>query len=553
MNMLSELLAEQSLLLLFFVATIGYLVGKIQFKGIQLGVAAILFVGIAVSALDPRYTLPAAYGSLGLVIFVYSIGIASGPSFFASLKNGGKRNNGIVVAAILAGLAMVVATFFILQPNPAIAAGLFTGALTNTPALAGLVQMLSDGSFGPTDTTIAALPAVGYSIAYPMGVLGPILAIAFWQRRFKINYKKDAELVTDSVAVDKHLHNRTIRIINRDYVGQTLKELLAEQHWPVVFGRARRGNEEWLVAADNRPLKEGDLLNVIGTPEDVLEVAKSLGEVCDEHLELDLSQYDRHRIIVSSKHIAGRKIRELRLPQRFGAMITRVKRGDVDMLAHKNLILEYGDRVCVLAPLSSVHDIRKYLGDSYRDTSRINVLGIGIGISLGLLLGSIPIDLPGGIVFHLGDAGGPLIIGLILGYVRRSGRIVWGIPYTANLTLREFGLILMLASIGTRSGQTFIEAMNGPGGLWLFIAGAVISLIIPFVLLPVLYKKFKLPFAISAGMMAAAHTQPAVQAYAVQQANNDLPNHGYAIVFPTAIILKIILAQVLLIGFYSVV
>lgn len=549
MNMLSELLAEQSLLLLFFVATIGYLVGKIQFKGIQLGVAAILFVGIALSALNPRYTLPAAYGSLGLVIFVYSIGIASGPSFFASLKNGGKRNNGIVIAAIATGLAMILATYFILRPDPAIAAGLFTGAMTNTPALAGLVQMLSDGKF---NETIATLPAVGYSIAYPMGVLGPILAIAFWQRRFKINYKKDAELVTDSVAVDKHLHNRTIRITNKEYVGQTLKELLAEQHWPVVFGRARRGSEEWLAAADNRPLKTGDLLNIIGSPEDVLDVAKSLGEVCDEHLELDLSQYDRHRIIVSSKHIAGRKIRELRLPQRFGAMITRVKRGDVDMLAHKNLILEYGDRVCVLAPLSSVRDIRKYLGDSYRDTSRINVLGIGIGISLGLLLGSIPIDLPGGVVFHLGDAGGPLIIGLILGYIRRSDRIVWGIPYTANLTLREFGLVLMLASIGTRSGQTFVEAMNGPGGLWLFIAGAIISLVIPFVLLPVLYKKFKLPFAISAGIMAAAHTQPAVQAYAVQQAGNDLPNHGYAIVFPTAIILKIILAQVLLISLYSI-
>lgn len=548
MHWLSELLAEQSLLLLFFVATIGHLVGKIKIKGISLGVAAVLFVGLAMSALDKRYILPPIFSTLGLVIFVYSIGIASGPSFFASLKNGGKRNNGLVAATIAIALALVLGVYALLDLNPAITAGLFTGTITNTPAMAGVVQMLGNGNFGETGKQLATLPAVGYSIAYPMGVLGPILAIAFWQKRFKINYKKDAELVTDTVAVGKTLHNRTVKVTNEQMCGLAPKTLIAEHHWPVVFGRVRHDGDEWLATDDTHLLECGDLISVMGTPEDVADVAKQLGEVSGEQLDLDLTQYDRHRIIVSSKAVAGRKIRDLRLPQHYGAMITRVKRGDVDMLAHKNLILEFGDRVRVLVPRENIGALRKFLGDSYRDTSQINILGIGIGICLGLIVGSIPIDLPGGIIFRLGDAGGPLIVGLILGVLRRSGRVVWGIPYTANLTLREFGLILMLASIGTRSGQTFIAALQGSNGLMLFTLAAAISLIIPFIFLPVAYKKFKLPFGVATGMLAAAHTQPAVHAYAAQQSNNDLPNHGYAIVFPTATILKIIIAQLILIA-----
>lgn len=548
MQWLLNLLTDHSLLLLFVVASVGHVIGKIRIKGVSLGVAAILFVGLAVSAFNKDLVLPAVYSSLGLVLFVYSIGIASGPSFFASLRNKGFRRNSFVAAGIFLAAIVAVVIYLVVNINPAIAVGLFTGMVTNTPSLAGVVDMLSNGSMGENAVALASLPAVGYSIAYPMGVLGPILAIAFWQRRFKIDYKKDALLAADVVAAGSDLHTKTILVTNKEYAGKTVKSISKSNHWHVVFGRIRRGTDEWLATKEGSKLECGDLVMVIGAPEDVDIVQKALGEESEVRLELDHSQYDRHRMFVSSKAVVGCKIRELRLPQRFGAMITRVRRGDVDMLANKDFVLEPGDRVRVIAPLDQIDALREYLGDSYRAASSINILAIGVGISLGLMLGSIPIPLPGGVVFRLGDAGGPLLVGLVLGVLRRSGPVVWDIPYTANLTLREFGLILMLAGIGTRSGQTFVDALGSANGLVLFFAAAAVSVVIPFVFLPLAYKGLKMPFGVATGVVAALHTQPAVQAYAVQQSDNELPNHGYAIAFPTATIVKIIMAQVILIA-----
>ncbi len=548
MSWFVDLLSSQSLLLLFFVATIGNLIGKISIKGISFGVSAILFVGLATSAINPKLVLPSAFGSLGLVIFVYSIGIASGSSFVNSLKKGGtgRRNNLIVLSVILVGGALVSIFGLLLGLKSPMIAGLFTGSITNTPALAGVVQAINNSHIVDDLAAASTLAVVGYSVAYPMGVIGPITAITFWQRRFKINYNKDSLLATDTIAANRSLHSETVTITNPIYHDVSLKNLMHAHHWHVVFGRVRRGDEEWLATSVHRHVKVGDQISVLGAPTDVRVLMDELGEKSKEELDLDLTQYDRHRIIISNPMAVGRKIRDLHLPQKYGAMITRVKRGDIDMLADKNFILEFGDRVRVLMPGDNVAKVRKYLGDSYKDVSDINILGIGIGMCLGLVLGSMAINMPGGIVLKLGEAGGPLVVGLLLGFIHRTGRIVWGIPYTANLTIREFGLILMLATIGTRSGQTFVTALSSANGLPIFFGAAAISLIVPFIVLPILYKKFKMPFAVATGIMAAIHTQPAVHAYAVQQAKNELPNHGYALTFPTAAISKIIIAQIIL-------
>lgn len=546
---LVSLLTQQSVLLLFFVAAIGHFLGKRSFKGISLGVSAVLFVGLLVSAINAKLVLPALFGTLGLVIFVYSIGVASGPTFVNALRRGGsgRRDNLVVAVYIIVAALLIVAFGISIGLRPQLISGLFAGATTNTPALAGVVETINGGNAPGLSASESSLAVVGYSLAYPIGVLGPILAIAFWQRRYRINYRKDALLATDTVGVTQ-LHTTTIKITNPKYNDLSLKTILHQHRWHVVFGRIRRGQTEWLATSAHRHLLVGDLLNVMGSPDDVAPVIAELGEESHEQLDLDLSQFDRHRIIVSSRNIAGRKIRELRLPQRYGAMITRIKRGDLEMLAHKNFILEYGDRVRVLAPADKISQVRKFLGDSYNDVSKINVFGIGVGICLGLILGSIAVKLPGGIIFRLGEAGGPLLVGLFFGVLHRTGKIVWGIPYTANLTLREFGLILMLATIGTRSGQSFVNALQSANGLVIFIGAALVSLLIPFVFLPILYKRIKLPFAVATGMLAAAHSQPAIHAYAAQQANNDLPNQGYAIIFPMASILKIIVAQIILLA-----
>jgi putative transport protein len=245
--------------------------------------------------------------------------------------------------------------------------------------------------------------------------------------------------------------------------------------------------------------------------------------------------------------LVGKRLSDLDLLEKFGAIVTRVRRGDIELLATDDLVLELGDRVRFVAPRSQVKPISDFFGDSYRSLSEINWLSLGFGIALGLLVGMIPITLPGGIQFKLGEAGGPLIVALILSAVRRTGPIVWSLPYSANLTLRQFGLTVLLAGIGIRSGYTFLSTLQNAGGLQILVAGAIVSLVTAFLVLFVAHKVLKIPFGLAIGMMAAVHTQPAVQAYAVSQAKNDLPNHGYAMAFPMATIAKILIAQLLVV------
>jgi putative transport protein len=284
---------------------------------------------------------------------------------------------------------------------------------------------------------------------------------------------------------------------------------------------------------------------VIGTPENVDKVVRELGTPAEEQLDLDRSAYDFRRVFVSKQSLVGKKLSDLDLPEKFGAIVTRVRRGDIELLATADLVLELGDRVRFVAPRSQVKPISEFFGDSYRSLSEINLLSLGIGLSLGLLIGMIPITLPGGIQFRLGEAGGPLIVALILSALRRTGPIVWSLPYSANLTLRQVGLTILLAGIGIRSGYTFLSTLQNAGGLQILLAGAIVSLVTAFLVLFLAYKVLKIPFGLAIGMMAAVHTQPAVQAYAVNQARNDLPNHGYALAFPMATIAKILLAQLL--------
>ncbi len=236
----------------------------------------------------------------------------------------------------------------------------------------------------------------------------------------------------------------------------------------------QRGGVTDLVTGDT-VLALDDLVSVIGPPEDVDVVVKELGVASVEQLDLDRSDYDFRRVFVSNRALVGKRLADLELPQRFGAIVTRVRRGDIELLANGDVVLELGDRVRFVAPRSQVKALSDYFGDSYKSLSEINLLSLGLGISLGLLIGAIPITLPGGIVFKLGDAGGPLIVALVLSALRRTGPIVWTLPYSANLTIRQLGLTILLAGIGIRSGYTFLATMQASGGLQIFFAGAVVS------------------------------------------------------------------------------
>lgn len=544
MNVFVEWLVEHPLLLLFLVSTIGYYLGEIRVGNTGLGVAAVLFVGLAFGALDARISLPPELVSLGLALFVYSIGLASGPGFFASFSRSGLRDNMMVAAVLLIAAAIVAVEALALGLKSTIAAGIYTGALTNTPALAQVLNFVTHSSLRDAGPAVATEPVVGYSVAYPLGVIGPILAILLMQRVWRIDYKKDAEQVRDMFPIEQEIYNRTARVANPAVIGASLRALSRQRGWRVVFGRVKHGDKVELAIHD-LILREGDLISVIGAPEDVDRVVNELGELASEQLDVDRSAYDFRRVFVSNPDLVGRKLADLDLPHRFGAIVTRVRRGDIELLAHGDLVLELGDRVRFVAPRDQMRAISQYFGDSYKKLSEINLGTLGLGLALGLLVGMIPISLPGGLQFKLGEAGGPLLVALVLSALRRTGPIVWSMPYSANLTIRQLGLTVLLAGIGIRSGYTFLSTMTQTGGFTILLAGAVVSIVTPLLALWIGYRWLKLPFGVLTGVVSAVHTQPAVQAAALAQARNDLPNHGYALAFPMATITKILLAQVL--------
>jgi putative transport protein len=540
-------LVDNPLLLLFIIAAIGYPLGRIKVAGVSLGVAAVLFVGLAFGALDPNLKLPELFYQLGLVLFVYTVGLSSGPGFFAALRRQGLRDNLLIAGILVLAAALTAAAAGLLQLQPAQAAGMFAGSLTNTPALAGVLEYIQAAAPAAAVTQMLSEPVVAYSVTYPMGVVGTLAALALAQRLWKVDYKAEARLVRDAPrsAIHRALRNRTIRVTRSGVSRYSLQELSQAQGWEVVFGRVRRAGR-LSVAYGHTRLEAGDVVTVVGTPEDLDRATTYLGESSQERLDLDRSELDYRRILVSNAKVAGHRLRDLNLPQQFGAVVTRLRRGDIEFVPQGDTVLELGDRVRLLTRRQTMDAASAFLGDSYRAISEIDILSFSLGLALGLLLGLVPIPLPGGISLKLGLAGGPLIVALILGAQARSGPLVWSLPYSANLTLRQTGLILFLAGVGTRAGYAFFTTFTQGAALAIFAAGALVTALTAWATLWVGYRRLHIPMGLLAGMLAGLQTQPAVLGFALEQSGDELPNVGYASAYPVATIGKIVLAQMIL-------
>lgn len=540
-----DILARNPLLLLFVVVAIGYPLGRIRIWGTGFGVAAILFVGLAFGALSPDLKLPEIVYSLGLVLFVYALGLGSGPGFFGSFRGRGIRDNVFAAGLIVFAGLCVVALKFLLHLTPAVAAGMFTGSLTNTPALAGLLDWVSAYAPPALRESMLAEPVVGYTLAYPVGVVGGIVAIAVAQRLWKVDYAAEARRWTERGAVSQKLQNRTIRVMHPQATGLTLHEIAARDGMDVAFGRMQRGGR-LSIPSPEAHFEVGDLISVIGPREALDRVTALLGEATDARLELDRSEFDYRRMFVSNPQVVGHSLRELDLPQQFGAIVTRIRRGDVEMLAREDTSLELGDRVRVVTRRENMAAVGAFFGDSYRALSEIDILTFSLGLAVGTLLGMLPIPLPGGVSFRLGLAGGPLLVALVLGHWGRTGPMVWRLPYSASLTLRQIGLILFLAGVGTRAGHGFVTTLSQGGGVALLLGGAVVTGLTAIAALWIGRRFLRLPMGLLIGMLAGVQTQPAILGFAVEQTHDDLPNVGYARVYPIATITKILVAQVIL-------
>lgn len=530
------------ILTLFLVIGLGYVAGQINFFGFRLGVAAVLFVGLAVGSLSPSITLPDIVPSLGLIIFVYTIGIQSGPAFFASFRKEGYRNSMLAVGAALLG-AVLALSFAHLQGLPAErAAGLFTGALTNTPALAAARERVRDRARQqglPPERVqwLADQPVVAYSIAYPIGVIGVLLCFQLTRKLWRPGMQPREEA--------REILVRDFAVTNPGVIGAATGDIVRlHKGAGFVISRIRHQGKTEIVTPETR-LARGDIVVVVGD-EDALSRAQHIfGQPIEERIEADRSELDYRRVFVSSEEVVGKRIADLDLPTRLPATITRLRRGDVDIVPTPDTRLEFGDRVRVLGRREDFPAISRFFGDSIKGTAETDFGSVAIGMVLGALVGLLAIPVPGGGAIRLGLAGGPLLVALLLGKLERSGRICWVIPFSANLTLRQIGLLLFLAGVGTNAGFAFTQTIRA-NGVQMLLAGAAITFTVTLTMLIVGYKVLRIPFDSLMGLMSGLQTQPACLAFANNVAKSEAPNLAYASVYPIATITKIILAQLLL-------
>ena len=538
---MSELFTNNPLLVLFLVAAIGYAVGNIKIRGTSLGVSAVLFFGLFFGGLFPGIELPNIIFLLGLTVFVYTIGLSNGKAFFKNIKRNGIRDLVFIIAMLTLSGALTAAVHYLFGFKSSLSAGLFAGSTTNTPALAGLLDTISKKADAATASVMQQDAVIGYSLSYPMGVLGVMIAIAIMTKWLGIDFKKEARSLSRDYPTGQDLESVSIKIQKLGEGGISIRELLKTNKWKVVFGRIQKGDSVFLPNWDTI-IENDNILTFAGRAEVLAEVVKSLGSVTSKDLSDDSSAYQTSRIFVSNAKITGKTIASLNLGEKFSAIITRVRRGDIDVLADGHTVLELGDRIRFVARKEDLPEMRKLFGDSYDAVSHINLFSFGLGMALGILLGMITFTLTPTVSFKLGFAGGPLIVGLILGSLRRTGPIVWTLPYSANLTLRQFSLILLLATIGVQSGSTFFTTIGGGGGGMIFIAGTIISCLTAFITLWIGYKWVKIPFSFLLGMVS---NQPAILQFSMDKSGNQLPSHGYTIMFPIALIIKIVYVQLL--------
>ncbi len=545
MTMVFDSLAESPLLLLFAVIGIGSLVGSIRVAGFSLGPAGVLFTGIFLGSMDHRLRIPELVYVLGLVLFVYTIGIQSGPTFFASFGKRAFRANVFSFGAVLLAALLAAAGQRAFGLDGPTMVGVFCGSLTNTPALAASIEVIRQGAGAAADIQARiSAPVVGYSVAYPFGVIGVLAGLFLFGKMRAARGRETPARDTGEGAPAGPIAARTFRVVNPGVTGKTVSAILGDGAGQgLVLSRMRRGATTTLVYPETT-FQQGDLVVGVGDAS-ALERARMLfGEESPIAIQTENREFDFRRIEISDKKVVGKAIADLNLQRLLDATITRIRRGDADFVPTADTVLERGDRVRVLTWSGNIDRVARFLGDSVRSSSEADFLSLSAGLVAGVLLGIAPLPLPGGGTFSLGFAGGPLIVGLILGRIQHSGPVNWGMPYGVNLTLRQLGLVLFLAGIGTKAGDGFLRTVAEGG--WMYMgAGAAITAVITVFVLFLGARVLRLPSAAVMGLLSGIQTQPACLAYANEQSGSDVPNVWYASVYPVSMISKIILAQVL--------
>ena len=523
MDAFRTLLETQPLFTLFLTIALGYLVGEINIKGFSLGSGAVLFVGLAIGGFAPKSAPPALIGTLGLLMFLYGVGIQYGAQFFKGLTSadGLKANAAAVLGVIAAGLvSLALLPLFGVRLDEAL--GLFAGSGTSTATLQAIIAALqSDGA------------AVGYGVAYPFGVAGPILCIYALKAWLKPRIEQPAAQTIETAE---------IALRNPSFIGMSFSELRSRLPAGVVVAAVRREHHNQL-PTDALVMRSDDVLLATATsPEGLAAAAALFGELQPGRMTSHREDLDYARVFASSPAVVGQALGDLSFPEGVVCSVAHVRRGDADLLPHPELILEVGDRVGLLVNRAHTKAMRKFFGDSIRGTADLSFISIGIGAALGLLLGLIPISVPQMGKFTLGLAA-LLLLALCLGKLRRSGPFVWVMPLSANLVLRNFGLTLFLAQVGIASGPKFFATVGTTGVTYLLYAVVITFTLVSITAIFSLWV-FRLPFDTAVGVISGATGNPAILAFASRVAPTDRPDIGYAMIFPSMTVAKIFFVQI---------
>ena len=555
MNWLQEAFLEptmvQAVIIISLVSALGLYLGRIKIFGISLGITFVFFAGILAGHLGIVVNKDMLYfaQSFGLILFVYALGLQVGPGFFSSLKKGGVAMNMMGLGVILLGLIMTVGLHWVTGVSLSNMVGLLCGAVTNTPALGAAQQALLQ--IDPANTKGVTDMALACAVAYPLGVVGVILAIIILRALFADKKQKDLKEQRDTTTYVAEFH-----VSNPAIYEKSIKDVmkLTDKHF--VISRVWRNGKVSIPTSDTL-LHEHDHLLIISVKSDVENIKVLFGEqenVDWNKADIDWNAIDSQlisrRIAVTRNRVNGVKLGSLRLRNLYGINITRVNRAGIDLLASPYLRLQIGDRLTIVGEANSVNTVGKILGDEIKRLNNPNLLAVFIGISLGMLLGALPITLPGmSTPVKLGIAGGPIIVGILMGAFGPRFHLTTYTTMSANLMLRQLGIIIYLAGLGIDSGVHFFETVFRAEGL-LWIGLGFLLTIVPVLIVGFIASQFfKLDYAHNVGMLCGSMANPMALSYANTTVDGDEPSVSYATVYPLSMFIRVISAQLVLMLF----
>ena len=539
-----------SISILSLVAVLGLWMGNWRIKGVGLGIGGVLFGGIIVGHYTETMGVTLNAHTLhfiqefGLILFVYTIGIQVGPGFFASLRSSGLKLNGFAALVVLLGCVVAILLYIVFDVPLPILLGIYSGAVTNTPALGAGQQILSELG---VSADLLDITGMGYAVAYPFGICGILITMWLLRLIFKVNIDKEA-MVYNSNSGDKKegLQTLNVAVRNPNLNGLTFIQIPAITEGAIICSRLKRGNQ-LSIPKESTTIELNDVLHLVGTKVALEKARLVIGDIVDISLSTKGTDLQVERLVVTNEIVLGKKIRELELKEKYDVVISRLNRAGVELVPNSQTSLQFGDILNLVGSKDAIAAVSGMVGNAEQKLQHVQMLPIFIGIGLGILLGSIPLYLPGfPAALKLGLAGGPLIVALILARIGSIGKLYWFMPPSANLALREIGIVLFLAVVGLKSGSGFIDTLvNGDGFSWMAY-GALITFI-PLIITGCIARMFgELNYLSMCGMLAGSMTDPPALAFA----NGLHPSNGaaalsYATVYPLVMCLRILSPQIL--------